>query len=282
MHESILIIEDEPALVLTISDLLIAEGYRVESASEGDEGLRRALEGKFELIILDVMLPKKTGLEVCQELRQRGVDVAILMLTAKTQVADRVTGLRIGADDYVTKPFDSAELKARMEALLRRAPREDGPTVKQGKFGNVRVDFARAEAQRGGEQVSLTGRELKLLQYLMEHQDRVVSREEVLKKVWEYEGEEPSRTVDVHIAWLRQKLDDPENPRYIQTVRGKGYRFAGDQRKEEGPAERMPESQATRKGAEDAEEKESKADGRRAWRAKGRAGSGSAGGQGRA
>ncbi|HEY8713967.1 MAG TPA: response regulator transcription factor [Candidatus Acidoferrum sp.] len=234
MHESILIIEDEPALVLTISDLLIAEGYQVESAGDGEEGLKRALQGKFELIILDVMLPKKTGLEVCRELRQRGVDAAILMLTAKTQVGDRVTGLKMGADDYVTKPFDNAELKARMEALLRRAPREERAMVEEGKFGKVTVDFARAEVRKDGEQVSLAGRELKLLQYLMEHQDRVVSREEILKKVWEYEGDASSRTVDVHVAWLRQKLDDPENPRYIQTVRGKGYRFTGDDTEKHG------------------------------------------------
>jgi two-component system alkaline phosphatase synthesis response regulator PhoP len=225
MNEAILIIEDEPSLVLTISDLLISEGYRIDSAPDGDSGLSKAMHGDFALIILDVMLPKKTGFDVCRELRQRGIDSAILMLTAKTQVVDRVVGLKMGADDYLTKPFDTAELRARVEALLRRTHKAKRKTVHDVRFGDVEVDFERAEVKKDGRQINLAAKELRLLQYLVEHRNRVVARDEILKAVWECEGEVSSRTVDVHIVWLRQKLDDPQNPKYIQTVRGKGYGF---------------------------------------------------------
>ena len=225
MTQSILLIEDEPGLVLTISDLLAAEGYGVASALDGDSGLAKAREEKFSLIILDVMLPKKSGLDVCHELRQSAIDTPILMLTAKTQVVDRVVGLKLGADDYLTKPFDPAEMLARVEALLRRVHKENRPEVRDFQFGDVRVDFERAEITKGGQPLALAGKELQLLRYLVNHRDRVVPREEILQQVWEYDSEVSSRTIDVHIAWLRQKLDNPQNPRYIQTVRGKGYRF---------------------------------------------------------
>ncbi len=225
MNEAILIIEDEDGLVLTISDLLISEGYRIDSAPDGDTGLSKAMQGEFALIILDVMLPKKTGFDVCRELRQRGVDSAILMLTAKTQVVDRVVGLKMGADDYLTKPFDTAELRARVEALIRRRHRANRKTVRDFRFGDVEVDFERAEVKKDGQQIKLAAKELRLLQYLVEHRNRVIARDEILKAVWESEGEVSSRTVDVHIVWLRQKLDNPQNPKYIQTVRGKGYGF---------------------------------------------------------
>ena len=225
MTQSILLIEDEPGLVLTISDLLAAEGYGVAGALDGDSGLAKAREEKFSLIILDVMLPKKSGLDVCRELRQSAIDTPILMLTAKTQVVDRVVGLKIGADDYLTKPFDPAELLARVEALLRRVHKENRLEVRDFQFGDVKVDFERAEITKGGQPLALTGKELQLLRYLVNHRDRVVPREEILQQVWEYDSEVSSRTIDVHIAWLRQKLDNPQNPRYIQTVRGKGYRF---------------------------------------------------------
>jgi two-component system, OmpR family, alkaline phosphatase synthesis response regulator PhoP len=225
MNESILIIEDEAGLVLTISDLLISEGYRIDGASDGDSGLSKAMHGEFALIILDVMLPKKTGFDVCRALRQRGVDSAILMLTAKTQVVDRVVGLKMGADDYLTKPFDTAELRARVEALLRRMHKPKRKSVHSVRFGDVEVDFERAEVKKDGQQINLAAKELRLLQYLVEHRNRVVAREEILKAVWESEGDVSSRTVDVHIVWLRQKLDDPQNPKYIQTVRSKGYGF---------------------------------------------------------
>jgi two-component system, OmpR family, alkaline phosphatase synthesis response regulator PhoP len=221
----ILLIEDEPGLVMTITDLLSADGHRVESVSDGDAGLAKATKEKFALIILDVMLPKKTGFEVCRQLRQAGIDTAILMLTAKTQVVDRVVGLKIGADDYLTKPFDPAELLARVEALLRRVNKENRTNVRTFRFGDVEIDFERAEVRKSGQPLSLAAKELQLLRYLVNHRDRVVPREEILQRVWEYESEVSSRTIDVHIAWLRQKLDNPQNPKFIHTVRGKGYRF---------------------------------------------------------
>jgi len=221
----ILLIEDEPGLVMTIGDLLATEGHRVESVSDGDAGLAKATKEKFALIILDVMLPKKTGFEVCRQLRQSGIDTAILMLTAKTQVVDRVVGLKLGADDYLTKPFDPAELLARVEALLRRVNKENRVNVRSFHFGDVEIDFERAEVRKAGLPLALAAKELQLLRYLVNHRDRVVPREEILQEVWEYDSEVSSRTIDVHVAWLRQKLDNPQNPKFIQTVRGKGYRF---------------------------------------------------------
>jgi two-component system, OmpR family, alkaline phosphatase synthesis response regulator PhoP len=221
----ILLIEDEPGLVMTISDLLASEGHRVESVSDGDAGLAKATKEKFALIILDVMLPKKTGFEVCRQLRQAGIDTAILMLTAKTQVVDRVVGLKLGADDYLTKPFDPAELLARVEALLRRVNKENRINVRSFHFGDVEIDFERSEVRKAGHRLALAAKELQLLRYLVNHRDRVVPREEILQEVWEYDSEVSSRTIDVHVAWLRQKLDNPQNPKFIQTVRGKGYRF---------------------------------------------------------
>ena len=228
MTSRILLIEDEPGLVLTISDLLSGEGFEVEASLDGDAGLKKALaepSHSFALIILDVMLPKKSGFDVCKELRQKGIDIPVLMLTAKTQVVDRVVGLRLGADDYLTKPFDPAELLARVEALLRRAHKEKRTGVLDFKFGDVEVNFERAEVWRGGQAINLAGKELQLLRYLVNHRDRVVPRQEILEKVWEYDSQVSSRTVDVHIAWLRQKLDDPDRPKHIQTIRGRGYRF---------------------------------------------------------
>jgi two-component system alkaline phosphatase synthesis response regulator PhoP len=211
---------------VTVSDLLSAEGYDVEAACDGEAGLARALAGEFDVVILDVMLPKKNGFEVCRELRQAGVDSAVLMLTAKTQVVDKVVGLKLGADDYLSKPFDPAELLARVEALLRRVQKENRIPVLNFKFDDVEVNFERAEVRKSGQPVSLAAKEMQLLRYLVDHRDRVVTREEVLRKIWEYSSEVTSRTIDVHIAWLRQKLEpDPQNPRHIQTIRGKGYRF---------------------------------------------------------
>ena len=226
MSSHILLIEDEPGLVLTVSDLLTGEGYEVDSAGDGDAGLAKALAGGFDLVILDVMLPKKTGLEVCRELRQKGVDTAILMLTAKAQVIDRVVGLKLGADDYLTKPFDPSELLARVEALLRRVCKENRTPVQTFQFGDVAVDFERGEVKAAGRIVNLAAKELQLLRYLVDHRERVVPREEILQNVWEYNSEISSRTIDVHVVWLRQKLEkNPQLPEYIRTIRGKGYRF---------------------------------------------------------
>ncbi len=225
MNSRILLVEDEPGLVLTISDLLKAEGYEIHAASDGEAGLVNAVGREFDLIILDVMLPKKTGFDVCRELRQKGIDSAILMLTAKTQIVDRVVGLKLGADDYLAKPFDPAELLARVEALLRRVRKDKRIAVRSFHFSDVEVDFERQEVRKGGQPISLAAKELQLLRYLVNHRDRVVPREEILQMVWEYDSDVSSRTVDVHVAWLRQKLDNPQNPKHIQTVRGKGYRF---------------------------------------------------------
>lgn len=227
MSSRILLVEDEPGLVLTLTDLLSVEGYEVETAGDGELGLTKALDGNFDLIVLDVMLPKKSGSDVCRELRRKGLDVAILMLTAKAQVLDRVVGLKIGADDYVTKPFDPSELLARIEALLRRVQKENRIPVSTFAFGDVQVDFERAELLKSGQPVRMSGKELQLLQYLIHYRGRVVPREEIFQNVWEYNTDVSSRTIDVHVASLRQKLEDnPQSPRHIHTIRGKGYRFS--------------------------------------------------------
>ncbi len=225
MTPRILIVEDEPGLVLTISDLLTAEGYEVAAATDGASGLAIATEQRFSVIILDVMLPKKNGFDVCRELRQKGVDSAILMLTAKTQVVNRVVGLKLGADDYLAKPFEPTELLARIEALLRRVHKERRVAVRTFRFADVEIDFENSEILKAGQRVDVAAKELLLLRYLVDHRDRVVPREEILQKVWEYDSQVTSRTVDVHVSWLRQKLDNPQSPKHIQTVRGKGYRF---------------------------------------------------------
>ena len=227
MSSRSLLVEDEPGLVLTLSVLLRAEGYTVESASDGPTGLSRALNEGFDLIVLDVMLPGKNGLEVCRELRQRGKEVAILMLTAKTQLIDRVVGLKLGADDYLAKPFEPPELLARIEALLRRVNKEKLTPVLRFQFGNVDADFEKGEVRKDGVPVGLATKELELLRYLVDHRGKVVSRDELLEDVWEYQPGVSSRTIDVHVAWLRQKLEDnPQTPRHIHTVRGVGYRFS--------------------------------------------------------
>ena len=227
MSSRILLVEDEPGLVLTLSDLLSAEGHSVESAVDGPSGLARAATDKFDLVILDVMLPGKSGFEVCRELRQQGRDVAVLMLTARTQVEDRVAGLKLGADDYLSKPFEPPELLARVEALLRRVNKENLLPVRYFQFGGVEVDFERGEVFRNGMPIGLAMKELELLRHLIAHRGRVVSREILLESVWQYQSGVSSRTVDVHIAWLRQKLEEnPQAPRHIQTVRGVGYRFS--------------------------------------------------------
>jgi two-component system alkaline phosphatase synthesis response regulator PhoP len=227
MSSRILLIEDEPGLVLTVSDLLSTEGHEVDSAADGETGLSKAVGGKYDLVILDIMLPRKSGFDVCRELRQKGIDVAILMLTAKTQVVDRVVGLKLGADDYLTKPFDPAELLARVEALLRRVQKENRIPVQSFQFGDIEIDFERAVLLKAGQPVTLASKELQLLRYLVDNRGRVVPREELLQNVWEYSSDVSSRTIDVHVAWLRQKLEDnPQNPKHIHTIRGKGYRFS--------------------------------------------------------
>jgi two-component system alkaline phosphatase synthesis response regulator PhoP len=226
MNQNILIVEDEEALRMTLSDRLQSEGYVVECAADGDEGLRRATSDAFDLILLDVMLPRRSGFDVCRDIRQAGLATPIIMLTARGQVVDKVIGLKIGADDYVTKPFDMLELMARIEALLRRAPsRPPGQGTRQ--FGSIKVDLRGTEVSRDGQPVSLSAREFQLLRYFVEHQGATVSRSELLKEVWGYSVETFTRTVDVHIVSLRQKLEqDPKHPELIVTVPGLGYKFA--------------------------------------------------------
>ena len=227
MNSRILLVEDEPGLVLTVSDLLMNEGYDVDTAMDGEAGLLKATSEPYDLIILDVMLPKRNGLDVCRDLRQRGYDTAILMLTAKTQVVDRVVGLKLGADDYLTKPFDPSELLARVEALLRRVKKEGRAQVRSFAFGDVVVDFESGQVAKGGVPVPLASKEMQLLRYLVDRRGKVVTREELMQNVWEYQSDVNSRTIDVHVAWLRQKLEDnQQTPVHIHTIRGKGYRFA--------------------------------------------------------
>ncbi len=225
----ILVVEDEPGLRLTLCDRLRAEGYEVEHAAEGQSGLALALDGDFDVIILDVMLPNISGFDICRRMRQKGRHTPILMLSARGEVVDKVAGLQFGADDYVSKPFEFAELLARIEALLRRAAIPvDPPGVAEYSFGDIHVDFKRTEVTRDGKPVPLSAREFHLLQYLIEHRRETLDRNLLLKGVWGYTSAIPTRTLDVHVAWLRQKLEpSPKTPVYILTVRGFGYKFDG-------------------------------------------------------
>jgi len=227
MAHRILIIEDEPGLVLTLTDLLASEGYEVESATDGIRGLRIAAEGAFELILLDVMLPGKNGFDVCRDLRARNVTTPVMMLTARGQVIDKVLGLKLGADDYLTKPFEPMELLARVEAMLRRQSSLAATKAAESfRFGAIEVDFRSTEVRRDGRAVEMSAREFELLRFFIEHRGATVSREQLQREVWGYGAEILTRTVDVHVGLLRQKLeDDARNPRHFLTVRGFGYKF---------------------------------------------------------
>ena len=224
----VLLIEDEAGLRLTLSDRLASEGYVVESAGDGETGLEQATRGAFDLILLDVMLPRMNGFDVCREVRRRGVTAPILMLTARGEVVDKVVGLKLGADDYLTKPFEAIELTARMEALLRRRPSSGAASGDHYRFGDVRVDFRRMEVTRGGRIVDLSAREFKLLRHFIEHRGATLSRDELLAEVWGYDEMPLTRTVDVHVAGLRQKIEaNPKAPEFILTIHGLGYKFTG-------------------------------------------------------
>lgn len=225
----VLLVEDEPGLILTLTDRLESEGFAVETAADGESGERRAISGDFDLIILDVMLPKKNGLDVCRDLRRQNVSTPILMLTARGETIDKVLGLKLGADDYLTKPFEVLELLARIEALLRRSPQKNQNNQPETyNFGSISIDFRRAEIRKDGLPVELSALEFKLLQHLIEHRGKMLSRDELLDEVWGYDATPTTRTVDVHIAWLRQKLEpNPRRPQYIITVHGLGYKFTG-------------------------------------------------------
>ncbi|MCU1316685.1 MAG: DNA-binding response regulator [Candidatus Acidoferrum typicum] len=226
MNENILLVEDEQALRMTLSDRLQSEGYVVDFSPDGEQGFEKATSLPFDLIILDIMLPRRSGLDVCRDIRLAGLATPILLLTARGQIVDKVAGLKLGADDYVTKPFDTLELMARIEALLRRAPTRTGQGILH--FGSIRVDIRGTQVTREGKPVYLSAREFQLLRYFTEHNGITLSRDEILREVWGYEVGTFTRTVDVHVAGLRQKLEKaPKKPELIITVPGIGYKFQG-------------------------------------------------------
>ena len=236
----VLLVEDEAGLRLTLTDRLASEGYQVETAPDGEAGLERASAGIYDVVVLDVMLPRINGFDVCRELRRRAIDTPVLMLTARGQIVDKVVGLKLGADDYLTKPFETIELLARLEALLRRrlrAGQAASPPAAAAaaplsnevyRFGDVAIDFRRTEVTRAGHPVELSAREFKLLKHFIAHRGATLSRDELLSQVWGYDEMPLTRTVDVHVAGLRQKIEqNPKFPEYLLTVHGLGYKFVG-------------------------------------------------------
>lgn len=226
MQRRILLVEDEPGLALTLGDRLRSEHYEIETAADGETALTLAQKQQFDLILLDWMLPGRAGIDICRDLRQQGFRTPILMLTARGQLVDKVVGLKLGADDYLTKPFEMPELLARIEALLRRSAR--GPVNGSGtlRIGAIAIDRRRTQVTRGEQVVDLAPREYRLLCYFLDHARRTISREELLREVWSYRFIPSTRTVDVHIASLRQKIEeDPKQPKLIVTVAGEGYRL---------------------------------------------------------
>jgi DNA-binding response OmpR family regulator len=221
----ILIVEDEPGIALGLEEDLTIEGYGVEVASDGDAAVRLARDRQFDLILLDIMLPRKDGFQVCRELRRGGVATPIILLTARSQEAEKVLGLQLGADDYVTKPFSPLELRARIQAVLRRTA---GPAVAEiYRFGEMDVDFARCELRRANKVVEITPVEFKLLATFIRSRGRVLNRQQLLDKVWT-DANCGDRVVDTHVSNLRKKIEDnPSEPRYLVSVRGMGYRFDG-------------------------------------------------------
>ena len=222
----ILIVEDEPDIALGLSDDLTLEGHQVEVVGDGELAVTRGREPGWDLIVLDVMLPRKDGFDVCRDLRRGGVLTPIILLTAKTQEAEKVLGLELGADDYVTKPFSPRELRARIKAVLRR----QAPVAVDEifHFGDVDVDFGRAEVRRDGRKVDLTKLEFKLLDTFIRRRGRLLSREQLLTAAWDHDTHVTDRAVDAHIVNLRRKIEpNPAEPRFLQSVRGLGYRFDG-------------------------------------------------------
>lgn len=229
MSHKILIVEDDPNLLETLKYNLQRENYEVVTATDGEQGLEIALDSSPDLVILDIMLPKINGFEICRILRRKST-VPILMLTARTDETDKVVGLELGADDYVTKPFSLKELLARVRAMLRRAQATEVPIFaeKPLKIGDLEIDIERHRISLRGSSLELTPKEFDLLAFLARNRGLVFSREKLLEKVWGYEYAGDSRTVDVHIRWLRQKIEaDPSNPRHLITVRGAGYKLEG-------------------------------------------------------
>jgi len=223
----ILIVEDEPAMVAGLRDNFEFEGYQVVSANDGSEGLARALADSPDLVLLDVMMPKMSGLEVCKQLKAKRPSMPIIMLTARGQEVDKVVGLELGADDYVTKPFSIRELMARVKAVLRRSqtlPKEE----ERYSFGDAEVDLKKCRVTRAGKEIEISGTEFELLKYFVCHAGEILSRDRLLEDVWGYDKYPTTRTVDAHLVRLRQKLEpNPEQPRFFLTVHGTGYRFVG-------------------------------------------------------
>jgi DNA-binding response OmpR family regulator len=220
----ILIVEDDPAMSVALRDGFEFEKYAVEMASDGEEGLRLAQRGDHDLMILDVMLPRKSGLDVCKELRRNGSRAPIIMLTARGQEIDKIVGLKLGADDYVTKPFSFIELLARVEAVLRRTTRP--AAGEEYVFGDVKLDFRTYQATKSTLPIELTPREFRILRYFIDHAEQVVTRESLLNHVWGYDSSAFTRTVDTHMARLRQKIENtPGEPRHLVTVHRAGYKF---------------------------------------------------------
>jgi len=229
MTAHVLIVEDDEAMSIALRDGFQYEGYSVTVAKDGEAGLQLATAGSPDLILLDVMLPKMTGLDICRHLRGGGSAVPIIMLTARGQEIDKVLGLKLGADDYITKPFGFMELLARAEAVLRRSHPAAAPAALEVyRFGEVSVDFRRHEAHRAGEPIDLSPREFQLLAFFIQHRGEVITREKLLDTVWDYNSIPFTRTVDMHIAKLRKKIEDnPSDPRHIVTVHRLGYKFTG-------------------------------------------------------
>jgi two-component system alkaline phosphatase synthesis response regulator PhoP len=221
----VLIVEDDESMAVALRDGFEYEGFTTTVAKDGQEGLRLATETTPDVMILDVMLPRLSGLDVCRQLRSEGSTISIIMLTARGQEIDKVLGLKLGADDYVTKPFGFLELMARVEAVLRRASGRASP-LPSFRFGDVSVDFKRGEVRKGGQPVELTAREFRLLQYFIEHRGEVVGRDQLLDAVWEYDRTPLTRTVDMHVAKLRKKIEEtPADPHWLVTVHRVGYKF---------------------------------------------------------
>ena len=222
----ILVVEDEPDIALGLGDDLTVEGHYVEIVGDGEAAVRRGREPGWDVIVLDVMLPKKDGFDVCRDLRRGGVRTPIILLTARTQEAEKVLGLELGADDYVTKPFSPRELRARIKVALRRSA-DDGPGESY-RFGDIELDFSRAELRRAGRPVDVTPIELKLLEVFIRRRGRALTRQQLLDAVWGHDVHVTDRAVDAHVVNLRKKIEpSPADPRFVVSVRGRGYRFDG-------------------------------------------------------
>ncbi|MGH9752222.1 MAG: response regulator transcription factor [Blastocatellia bacterium] len=222
-----LIIEDDQMMAIALREGLESEGYEAETAYDGAAGLRLATHKDFDLVILDLMLPEMSGFDVCKKLRKAGDNVPLIMLTARSLEVEKVQGLKLGADDYITKPFSLMELIARIEAVLRRATRRF-ETPDCYRFGDISLDFKQYLATKGGKPLELSPREFRIMKLMIEHRNQVVSRDQLLDGVWSYDSFPTPRTVDTHIAKLRQKIEDiPNNPKYLITIHGVGYKFIG-------------------------------------------------------